>query len=102
MDPAPATDRARVPRDSRWHRHLAALVEWKVEHGFDADPPLTETRGGVRLGAWCARQRVLRDNHMLSVDRIRELNDAAFDWDPYKSSWKLHFEALEAWKRKHE
>lgn len=77
----PLPDRARSIQESRsgrWERMVAALEEYKRNHGDCAVP--ARWSGDRRLSHWVANQRALRKRGLLPQDRVDRLTRLGFEW----------------------
>ncbi|XDZ70298.1 Helicase associated domain protein [Alphaproteobacteria bacterium LSUCC0744] len=87
------------PLNEDWESKYQALIKYKEEHGDCLVALKFTTEGGVRLGAWVIRQRMIRSG--LSSDRIKLLDDIGFVWDPLHEKWKFGLSKLQCYKKEH-
>lgn len=89
--------------DAGWQLRLQELTEWRKAHGHCHVTRGTD--GFSVLGAWVCTQRKLRGQGQLSEQRIRQLDDLGFDWDPYRrereADWESCFLQLAEFHRDH-
>ncbi|CAE8588611.1 unnamed protein product [Polarella glacialis] len=80
------------------------LEAYKAEHEHSAVPADHVTADGFHLGAWVARQRMLKRGTAsgeLDAGQIEMLNDLGFVWEPQSFHWEQMFERLKAYKADH-
>ena len=99
--------------DMCWNARFQQLREFFEANGHSTVPMST---GG--LGRWVKRQKALRKAHLLSDDRIRQLEELKFDWDRVRrgspsgrtssevgpsaeAKWNLHLAELRAFHTEH-
>jgi hypothetical protein len=78
---------------------IAALRSYKKAHGNCNVPH--GWKDNPELGKWCQRQRYEYKNNELSQDRIAQLEQLEFAWDPHAAAWEKKFAALRAYKQAH-
>jgi superfamily II DNA or RNA helicase len=82
---------------NNWDEMYGRLIAYKREFKHVNVPAKFES--DKQLGVWVAKQREPRRKRQLTPDRIKELNDLGFDWDPIASDWERNFERLATFKR---
>ena len=85
-----------APRDRTWEPMLAALVEFREEHGhcrvpfkYAANPP---------LGVWLDGRRQAQKRGKLNSDRVAILKTLGVEWDTKDAAWWRACAALEAFR----
>jgi hypothetical protein len=73
---------------------LAALTEWKAQHGHLA-VPRNQIVNGIKLALWISVRRRQYRQGVLSRDRIASLERIEFSWEPKDELWETGFAALE-------
>jgi len=76
---------------------FAALKDYKQEHG---DCRVAESYN-PQLARWSVKQRVIYSTHQLSAERIKNLEEIGFEWNPHEAGWQQMFAALKTYKQKH-
>lgn len=77
-------------REDAWQRNFSELIEFIDKH--DAFPTkLTH----LRLSKWAGTQR----KHAQSPERIRQLDEVGFPWDPREERWLARYFELKAFQR---
>lgn len=84
-----------------WESSFGQLQRYLEEHGNLNVPKRHVTPSGARLGLWCAQQRTLYNQGVLSDDRRVQLEEIGFDFDPHATTWNEAFEDLEQYKAVH-
>jgi hypothetical protein len=85
--------------DSQWEGYYSEMVAFHQRHGHCRVPGKH-----AKLVSWIERQRIARNNNLLSADRERRLDDINFIWsfkDIKKKSWEDKYRQLRAYKRRH-
>jgi hypothetical protein len=82
------------PLDSTWETMYNELLAYQKKHGHVNVP----INGKTDLDAWVGRQRKAKRANQLSSDRIKQLDDIGFDWDPFESQWKHGYAQLLVYK----
>lgn len=72
---------------SPWETSFGELVRYKHTHGNVNVSKRYQSPNGIRLGAWCASQRVLAKANILDPERRKELESIGFDFNPFQSTW---------------
>ena len=83
-----------------WDLMYGVLLKYKEQFG-DCNVPNRWLKNKV-LGSWVSTQRVNYRNKILSIDRIKRLEDIGFEWEPNELLWEEKFEELKEYKKKHE
>ena len=78
--------------DRKWEQGFAELKRYKKEHGDCALGIEYKTEDGYELGKWVRAQRVRKKN--LPLERIQDLENLEFVWDPNSFIWDKNFRAL--------
>lgn len=84
-----------------WEASFGQLLRYQEEKGDLNVPKRYVAPSGARLGLWCAQQRTLYNQGVLSDDRRVQLEAIGFDFDPHATSWSDAFDDLEAYKKQH-
>ncbi len=79
---------------TKWDEMFKQLLAYKIEHGNVRVPD--EWPSG--LGKWIGKQRALKKNDSLSMDRFLRLSEIGLDWDTLESKWDARFKELLAYK----
>jgi superfamily II DNA or RNA helicase len=82
--------------DELWNSAFAALKVYKDQFGDCNVPNIYKTADGLGLGKWVGSQR--NKKNTLSPERIKQLDDLGFIWNPQKDRWDETIEALKAYK----
>lgn len=85
--------------DAAWEDMFTALKAYKQAYGDCYVKK--EWKGNPKLGEWCQRQRSVYKNNKLSPDRLKQLEDIGFVWDPLVENWEEMFAALLNYKQAH-
>ena len=91
------------PLDASWTRHIEALKRYKADNN-GRDPPQTCQVPGagkgqvLQLGFWCFNRKQAKKQNKLKPEKIAELDDLGFDWEPHESFWHRNIEALKKYK----
>jgi hypothetical protein len=91
------------PHESFWHRNIEALKKYKSDNK-GRDPPggymiPNGDRGNtLRLGSWCANQRVSKRKGNLHPEKIAELTSLNFEWEPVEAEFVRCIAALKQYK----
>ncbi|MDA7883076.1 helicase associated domain-containing protein, partial [Akkermansiaceae bacterium] len=80
-----------------WEINFQKLVAYKEEYGNCSVPNTWQDK---QLANWAKRQRHLKGNGKLSVDKIKRLNEIGFVLDPFEEIWEINFQKLVAYKDK--
>ena len=56
----------------------------------------------IKLGQWCHRQRVLKTNGTLNLDKIAQLEALELEWDPDEAQWKRNILLLKKYQQEHD
>ena len=86
-----------APIETCWRERYGELLEFKREHGHTYVPAIWEEN--PELGSWVVTQRHRKRN--LTPKQIAMLEKVGFDWDPYETAWRRHYEELLEFHRKH-
>jgi superfamily II DNA or RNA helicase len=81
----------------RWEEKFNELLVYRVEHG-DVNVPRFHPSG---LGAWVHNQRHIRNTSIMPNDRIKQLEEIGFNWNPQDEQWEVAFDKLIEYKKKH-
>jgi len=79
------------PYGEQWEEGLAHLVKFKELNGH-CNIPQKFILDGFNLGMWGSRQRKVKE--LLSIDRLKRLNDLGFVWDLSNEKWEEGFAHL--------
>lgn len=88
-----------APFDSAWIEAIEHLKKFKNKAGHTRVP--LKFSSDAALGAWC--NRVRRDYRLgkLSEEKVRQLNDLNYEWEPRGSVWSTNYSELQAFKKRH-
>ena len=75
-----------------------ALLDYKERFGDCNVPKRWDEYSS--LGQWCLSQRQARKNEGLSQERITQLDEVGFVWDPLESAWEEMFGGLLDYKKR--
>lgn len=87
-----------APFDRNWNDNVEKLRAFKRQYGHCRVPHRWPK--DLALGPWVSRQRMLRMKNLLSMDRIKLLEDLGFEFDPYAASWDRMFRRLLEYRRR--
>ena len=82
-----------------WERLYSDLLAYKKAHG-DCRPTSKSTKN-KELVLWVSVQRINYKKGLMSFERIKLLNDIAFDWNPLENDWLKFYEELKLYKIEH-
>ncbi|HQQ35677.1 MAG TPA: Helicase associated domain protein, partial [Rugosibacter sp.] len=83
--------------ESAWDNKYFELIEFKEKQGH-----LNPARDIYpSLYSWILRQRAVKQEGRLEVEKEKKLDLIGFDWDPTDSSWNGYFDVLMAYKSQH-
>lgn len=82
-----------------WDERYGQLIIYKQSNG-DCNVP-GKWKSNLGLASWVARQRILYGKGLLSLERIKRLEELEFDLHPFLSAWDQMFFELSEYKRKH-
>ncbi len=90
------------PHQLLWDEGIEALLEFKKREGHCWVPKKKGilTASGKDLGVWCEGKRIQKRKAVLSSERVRQLNDLGFPWEPLQGQWEMAFEALLKFKKR--
>jgi len=83
-------------RETRWEEGINHLVAYKNEFGNCLVRQDYE-HNDFRLGSWVTTQRTKKDR--LIPERINQLNNLGYIWDPREAMWEEGFNHLVAYKQ---
>ena len=86
--------------ESQWEEMFVALSEYKNNHG-NCNVPYGYVANNLKLGTWVRVQREANRDKRISCDRIKQLEEIGFTWDPLESNWEEAFDALKEYKNNH-
>lgn len=86
-------------RLASWESMYDKLLEYEKNHS-DCNVP-DRWPEDPQLGGWVGKQRIKRNNGLLSNERIERLNEIGFIWDVLAANWEEMFEYFLESKRKH-
>ena len=96
----PKKARTRTWQQERWKQRYQELAEYKKGHGH-----CNVSKGSIQeykqLGAWVKTQRSEYSKGRMPQDRMKQLNDIGFDWDPLASQWNKMFHKLVEYNKHH-
>jgi superfamily II DNA or RNA helicase len=85
------------PREAGWQHMFAALKAYRQEHG---DCRVSRSyKASPQLAKWVKQQRADYSEEQLSTERIKNLEEIGFEWNPDKAKWEEMFSALKAYKQ---
>ncbi len=80
-----------------WETHLPHLMRYKQEHGHCSVP--NRYPQNMALGRWVCQLR--KDKERLEPERIQQLEQIGFNWDPINTAWESKFAELLRFKEQH-
>jgi hypothetical protein len=83
-----------------WDNHIAILKQYKEKHGHCEVPKSTDKL----LARWISYLRKIKKSNLkyrLTEDKIKELNELGFDWDPDETAWEEKYQLLVDYKNEH-
>ena len=83
-----------------WEENYTLLKEYIDLHKNSLVPVKTIYKQ-VKLGEWCAKQRRIYHDNLLSFERIEKLNNINFAWDFLDKRWDIMYEALLTFYNEH-
>ena len=89
------------PLDEMWAAAFQQLQQYKVEHGDVLVSQQYKTVDGFPLGSWVKTQRVAKGKGKLSAERVAQLDELGFVWDPLDEMWATAFQQLQQYKVEH-
>jgi len=85
--------------ETSWEQMFKSLVQYKNKHGHCNVPsPSSENQ---QLGVWVNSQRLTKRKGKLNKERIEQLNQIGFLWEPKEAFWEEMFTALVEYKQIH-
>ncbi|MDC0306473.1 Helicase associated domain protein [Akkermansiaceae bacterium] len=87
------------PRSHEWEQQFQALEAYQKRHG-DCLVPRSEKN--KTLATWITSQRERRNSGKLDDEKIARLENLGFFWDPNEELWDQQFQALEAYRKRHD
>jgi superfamily II DNA or RNA helicase len=87
------------PRSHEWEQQFQALEAYQKRHG-DCLVPRSEKN--KTLATWITSQRARRNSGQLDDEKIARLENLGFFWDPNEDLWEQQFQALEAYRKRHD
>ncbi|MDB4411573.1 Helicase associated domain protein [bacterium] len=84
-------------REEAWEESYQQLKTYSQKHGHCLVP-----QQKTSLGKWVSRQRRAKAKGLLSLEKIKRLNEIGFDWDPDKTAWEQNFQELVDYKKRYE
>ncbi|MDB4524163.1 Helicase associated domain protein [Akkermansiaceae bacterium] len=84
-------------REEAWEESYQQLKTYSQKHGHCLVP-----QHKTSLGKWVSRQRRAKAKGLLSLEKIKRLNEIGFDWDPDKTAWEQNFQELVDYKKRYE
>lgn len=84
------------PEELRWEKMFSELAEFKEKHGHALGP--LNPQENIFLWKWVDEQR--KNEHSLSLERIKRLKDLGFQWAKYDIKWETNFLKLIEFKNK--
>ena len=85
--------------EGRWKEMLERLRAYKSEHGDCLVPQ--RWKEDRCLAEWVTNQRMAYSREQLAPDRISQLDEIGFDWDPLSTRWEEMFRQLVDFKNEH-
>ena len=82
-----------------WEKRFSELKEYKAAHG-NCDVPQNWPEN-PSLGLWCCTQRQYKKRHKMPDERIRNLGNIGFVWEPNEAVEKKMLAALFAFRATH-
>lgn len=85
------------PVSDKWGAMYKQLLAYRSKYGT-ANVPIN---GQSDLDAWVSRQRKAQKSGLLSEERIAQLEEVGFDWDPFATQWEYMFIELINYRAEH-
>ena len=82
-----------------WDDGIKRLKQYKERFG-NCDVPARWSED-KSLGLWLSRLRKRDVKRSLGDEKIRQLDNLGFDWNPLRSAWELKLKELKAFKEQH-
>jgi hypothetical protein len=82
-----------------WERRYSELLAFRKQYGHCNVPD--KWPENLSLGIWVGSLRGQKRKNILSLDRVRRLEQIGFKWKPYDSFWESQFRALVEYKKRH-
>jgi len=79
-----------------WEEWIRQLILYKEEHGDCRVATTSLTHG--RLGRWVANQRINYSKGKLPSEKIIQLEQLGFEWNPISSDWEEFYESIKRYK----
>ena len=89
------------PLDEIWVSAIQQLQQYKVEHGDVLVPQHFKTADGFRLGRWVQNRRIAKAKGKLGAERVAQLDELGFVWEPFNEKWASAFHQLQQYKVEH-
>ena len=80
-----------------WDERISELKQFIAEHGHMRIPPSSSPG----LALWVAKKRVQPHRAQLSEERVAQLDQLGFDWNPYHNAWAKRLDELRVFKQDH-
>jgi len=84
------------PIGETWDEMFNELKEYKNQYGH-TNVPANRSKN-KKLGRWVSTQRQLKKQNSLDSDRIHQLEEIGFAWEPFDSYWENMFTALKSYQ----
>ncbi|MBF0454678.1 MAG: Helicase associated domain protein [Magnetococcales bacterium] len=83
-----------------WDERFGQLLAFRDRYNHCEIPP--RWADNPELSLWAEQQRKTRYQGRLSADRIKELEEIGFIWDPKKAAWEKQFKNLLLYRSQHQ
>lgn len=87
------------PFETQWQVMYQQLKEYFEQYNHSNVPQYYKENNS--LGFWVRKQRMAYKRRELSQDKIDQLNQLNFDWDPLKTQWKAMYQQLKEYFEQH-
>ena len=81
-----------------WEAKFQELADYKAEHGDCLVPRNWKNK---QLATWVDTQRLSRKKGWLDTDKIKQLDELGFVWNPLEQAWEIRFQELADYKTEH-
>ena len=82
-----------------WQVHYGELIEYKEKYGHSRVP--MSHKENKPLANWVMSQRNFFAKGKLAQERIAQLEELGFEWDPFAADWERSLDELKAYKTQH-
>jgi hypothetical protein len=87
------------PLELVWRLRLLELREYREKHGHCRVPNRSEEN--QELATWVREKRHRRALGLLAAERVAQLDEVGFEWQPWDSDWHARLQELRAFREEH-